>query len=72
MKKLTVAQLRAACQKHPYLILFQSDGTMAVNAKIAPIAMKRKRYNDSDETNVVSYHPCGFQEYISKKAVLTF
>lgn len=72
MKNLTVAQLRHACEKHRFLLLRQSDGVMAVNSKIAPIALKRKRYNDNDETNIVSYHPCGFQEYISRKAVLTF
>ena len=66
---MTVSTLQAACNMHPYLVLrFETGETMAVNGRCAAIARRRKDYKDNDETQVVGYYPCSFQEYISRKA----
>lgn len=65
---MTVLQLKKACKEHKYLLLrFTSGYQMAINTKCAKIALKRKEYLESEETDVVSFTPCDFQTYISKK-----
>lgn len=65
---LTVKQLNDACKKHTYiLVLFASGDQMAINSKIAPIAKRRKDYNDNDLTNITGFIPCDFSTYIKYK-----
>jgi hypothetical protein len=65
---LTVNQLNNACKKHPYiLVLFASGYQMGINSKVAPIAQKRKKYNDNDLTAFVSFLPCDINTYITHK-----
>jgi len=65
---LTVSQLQSACQAHKYLILQYPNGSFAVNAKIAPLALKAKPHPDNYVTDVTGFKPCTFHEYISQKA----
>jgi len=66
---MKVRDLKAACEKHLFLLLDFPGGTFAVNTKIAKIALRLKPRKDNEETDVMSYRPCSFQEYISRKAV---
>ena len=65
---LTFKQVNDACNKHNYLLFrFGSGYQMGVNGKIARLARKRTQYNDNDESDFVSYIPCGLFEYIKHK-----
>lgn len=66
MKKLTVGQLRKAMREHPYLMIQEDYWSYAVNSKVINLA-KMKSADDSTVTNVISYRPINFQEYISHK-----
>lgn len=65
---LTVKQLNNACKKHPYILArFASGYQMGINSKLAPIAQKRKKHNDNELTEFVSFLPCDINTYISHK-----
>ena len=65
---LTVKQLNNACKKHPYILArFASGYQMGINSKVAPIAQKRKKHNDNELTEFVSFLPCDINTYISHK-----
>ena len=65
---LSVKQVNEACNKHAYLLFrFGSGYQMGINGKVARLARKRKQFNDNDETDFVSYIPCGLDEYIEHK-----
>ena len=68
VNRLTVKQMKEICLKNKYIIVSQSDGvSYAINTKCAPIALRRKKYEDDKLTAIVSYKSCSFMEYISKK-----
>jgi len=61
---MTVSQLKKAMKAHRFIIVRYHDGdTRAINSRVANIATG----NNSTETNVHSFRPCCFQEYISRK-----
>ena len=66
---MTAGQLYNACKSHQYLVLRYANVklTIAVNCKLA--MLKRfDEFKDNDiKTKFISYYPCGFMEYISKK-----
>ena len=65
---LTVKQLYDACQSHNYLLLrFASGYQMGINCKVAAIAQRLKPKGWQNETDFVSYKPCGINEYIEHK-----
>jgi|688.fasta_scaffold1577111_2 hypothetical protein len=65
---LTVKQLNNACKKHPYILArFASGYQMGINSKVAPIAQKRKKYDDNELTEFVSFLPCDINTYITHK-----
>jgi hypothetical protein len=65
---LTVKQLNDACKKHPYILArFASGYQMGINSKVAPIAQKRKKHEDTELTEFVSFLPCDINTYISHK-----
>jgi hypothetical protein len=65
---LTVKQLNNACNKHPYILArFASGYQMGINSKVAPIAQKRKKHDDNDLTEFVSFLPCDINTYITHK-----
>ena len=67
---LTVEQVRNACKKHKYLLLrFASGNQMGINTKVSDLALKRKTYHPKQETDFISYKPCGLNEYIEHKHV---
>ena len=68
MKYLTVKQLYNACQNHSYLLLrFGSGYQMGINCKAAKIAQRLNPKEWEKETSIVSYKPCGLNEYIEHK-----
>lgn len=65
---LTVKQLYDACQKNSYLLLrFASGYQMGVNCRVAAIAQRLNPKEWEQETDFVSYKPCGINEYIEHK-----
>ena len=67
---LTVKQLYKACLNNSYLLVrFPSGRQMGINTKIADLIFKKKNYKYNKKTDFVSYLPCSFNEYISKKHV---
>jgi hypothetical protein len=65
---LTVKQLNNACKKHPYILArFASGYQMGINSKVAPIAQKRKKHDDNEITEFVSFLPCDINTYITHK-----
>lgn len=65
---LTVKQLNDACKKHPYILArFVSGYQMGINSKVAPIAQKRKKHDDNELTEFVSFLPCDINTYITHK-----
>jgi hypothetical protein len=68
VNRLTVKQLKEICSKYSYIIVTEFDGiSYGINTKCAPIALKRKKYEDDKLTSIISYKSCSFMEYISKK-----
>lgn len=64
---MKVEELKKACDDNKYIIVRTYGGqTHAFNCKAADIAMK-KAAGPKMETNYISFSPCSFQEYISKK-----
>ena len=69
---LTVKQLNNACKKHPYILArFASGYQMGINSKVAPIAQKRKKHDDNELTEFVSFLPCDINTYITHKHPFT-
>jgi hypothetical protein len=69
MQNLTVKQLTEACNNNKYLLLrFRSGHLMGVNCRVADIVKKRQHYPDTQETDFISFIPCGLLEYIEHKA----
>ena len=69
MRTLTVRQLYAQVRKHKYIIVqFQND-RFALNCAIAKLLLKFHGLSGDESrfTNIVSFKPCSFQEYISRK-----
>ena len=65
---LTVKQLNNACKKHPYILArFASGYQMGINSKVAPIAQKRKKHDDNELSEFVSFLPCDINTYITHK-----
>ena len=65
---LTVKQLKAACEKHPYILVrFASGYLMGVNSKVVKLIEKREAYPDDKLTGYIGFIPCDFQEYINCK-----
>lgn len=63
---LTTFQLIRACREHNYLAArFSSGIVMGVNCKIA--GMSKFSNLEDIETDIQSYNPISFQEYISIK-----
>jgi len=68
MKYITVGLLKKACKKHKFLLLrYKSGNIMAINTGVAKIALKKRKYNNKNETNFIGYFPCNFSTYITYK-----
>lgn len=69
MRNLTAQQLYDACMNHQFLILRYSidNSVIAVNCKIARLKQFNKFKRKDSQTKFISYAPCGFMEYITKK-----
>lgn len=68
IKTLTQKQLYYICQKHKYIILRNIyNQTAAVNCGIANTKNFQHFKNSDKRTRMLSYYPCDFMEYISKK-----
>ena len=65
---LTKEQLYKATKKHEYLLLRGQFGTMAINCKIADVLYKRSVLKPKDKTQVQSFKPVSFIEYIQLKS----
>lgn len=65
---MTVKQLRIACEQNRFILArFNDNYQMGINCLMAPIALRRQKYRDNARTDYVSYTPCDFQTYISRK-----
>jgi hypothetical protein len=65
---LTVRQVKAACEKHQYLLLRHASGSqVAINSRISKVIEKKGYVKDHIKTIFVGYLPCDFQTYITKK-----
>lgn len=65
---LTIKLVLQACEKHPYLLLrFESGHQMAINSRVASLAMKRRKYPKHKKTDFIGFEPCDFHQYISRK-----
>jgi hypothetical protein len=61
-------ELWSATQRHDYLAVRWSDGTVTgVNSRLALLNDHNLYPIDDTETRFVSYHPISFQEYIRIK-----
>lgn len=68
IRYLTVKQLNDACKKHSYILArFASGYQMGINSKVATIAQKRKKHDDNEPTDFVSFLPCDLNTYITHK-----
>jgi len=69
MKNLTAQQLYDACRNHQFLVLryAKDNSVIAVNCKIIRSNYLDKFKTSEQTTKFISYFPCGFMEYISKK-----
>lgn len=68
MKAFTVKQLIDICAKHRYILARTVwNDYVGMNCRIAPIAIRLRKKKDEDETSVISYIPCGLNEYINYK-----
>jgi len=74
MKTLTVKQVKTALKSNKYILArFQSGEIVGLNCKILPI-IERRNYVpmiETEHTQIVSFYPCNFQEYINKKLPFT-
>lgn len=66
---MTIQQLIDMCYRHDYVIVRQWDGfEYAVNCKIVTVKSARnKTINVNGVSNISSYRPCNFDQYISYK-----
>jgi len=69
MRNLTAQQLYEACMNHRFLILryAKDNSIIAVNCRIIRCKYLSKFKHSEQSTKFISYYPCGFMEYISKK-----
>lgn len=69
MGNITAGKLYKACIENKFLILRYShdNSTIAVNCKIIMLKKFDKFKNNTTQTQFISYQPCSFMEYISKK-----
>jgi hypothetical protein len=68
MKTMTVGELIKACEANRFLLVRPQIGPpYAVNARIWPIIQRRERNPMDKRTKIISFRPCGYQEYISNK-----
>lgn len=70
MRGMTVGQLMKMAEAHKYVILRYRDFTIATNTSFPSLAVKRRGTSYSQVTEVMSYRPCTFQEYISRKVII--
>lgn len=64
---LTIGQLERAMQANPYIVIRMASGfSHAANSGILKI-LSKKNYSKLQYTSYVSWYPCSFHEYISKK-----
>lgn len=67
-KRLTVGQLKKACDEFKYLLVrFPSGNKMGINTGVSRIATKKKTYNDFSLTDFIGFEPCSLNEYITHK-----
>lgn len=69
---MTQQQLHKACEDNKFILLRDSATGIALghNCAMTKLARFDKYKNSKKSTKWSGFHPCGFQEYISKK--LTF
>ena len=68
MENLTVRQLLKACKENDYIIVrYPSGNSHAINCKVGELAFKLGDYDMEKQTRFISYSPCNFMEYISRK-----
>lgn len=68
MNTLTRKQLHRACKSNKYIAVRWFDGVVtAINCKIADHARFDNVNKGNQLTNLISWRPCSFQEYISLK-----
>lgn len=69
MRNLTCQQLYNACKNHQFIILrYSGDNSLiAINCKIVTLKKFDKFKTMNSSSDFISFIPCGFMEYISKK-----
>jgi len=69
MKNLTQRQMYFICKQYQYIIVRFSDGDIVgVNCKLINIKRFENHKNSNQKTGIISFYPCSFMEYISKKS----
>lgn len=66
--KLTVKQIKNACDKHKYLLFRYSIGKrIGINAGISKYIQSKQKLNDNQITNLIGFEPCDFNTYLNFK-----
>jgi len=67
-KRMTQKQLFNVCQNNKFIMVRYHHGqTAGINCKIAIQLVRRHGLKPRKQTNVISYWPIGFDEYITYK-----
>lgn len=66
--RMTVGMCRRACKEHRFL-LFRDiyGGQFGVNSMVITATRANRKHHGNKKTEWVSFQPCNFHEYISKK-----
>ncbi len=67
MKNLTVSQLRKICKANRFIAIRYSSNNMAVGINCKTAFMLQNKNKPNIETQIMSYYPIDFNEYISIK-----
>lgn len=68
VKYLTVGQMKNILSNNNYiLVVHRNSIQVGINCKVSKIALKKREYKDYENTSIIGYQPCNFQEYISYK-----
>lgn len=67
--RLTIKQLKKACDTYPYLMVHWGSHEFAVNSRIAKASLMANGFigEENLKSNVSGFYPISFQEYISRK-----
>jgi hypothetical protein len=73
IKFMTVRAVIEVSKLFPYFLLRDAQGKqLAVNSKIVPHAKRYSKKEEQQQTRYISYNPCSFNEYLTKKTYGSF